>query len=215
MHALRLQQTHPGWTFWLRWMLGTSGGLVVGIIAWLLMNLVASQLAPREPGAGSPSPVIQVLIVASWSALGLGFGLGQWWVLRRELDRAGWWVLATAAGYPLGSLLPQAVLSVNNPSLAGLALPDSFGQALGGLVMLCSFGAALGVMQSLVLRGQVKRAILWIPMSIGGWLLAFAATALAFLSGIYVEPLDMLAAFFVPTASTGVGMAWLLQQGRA
>ena len=42
--------------------------------------------------------------------------------------------------------------------------------------------------------------------------LAFLLIGAAYLSGLYVEPFDMLAAFLVPTIVTGGGMLWLLRR---
>ncbi len=193
-------RTHPGgYIFWLRWMGGTIGGLVLMLLLSMPLNLAASFMMDG-PGAGSPSgPIAVVLPSLGWVLIGVSFGLGQWWVLRREFEGAGWWVLVTLVAYPLGSLLPGVLPVIDAPFR-------------GGLMMMFSFGLALGVLQWLVLRVHVHQAGWWILISILGWLLAAALTNAAYLSGLYVEPFDMLSAFLIPPAITGAGMAWLLRR---
>ncbi len=83
------------------------------------------------------------------------------------------------------------------------------------VLMPLSFGLALGVLQWLVLRPHVRNAGWWVLISVAGWALAFAATGAAYLSGLYVEPFDMLSAFLVPVIVSGAGMVWLLRPGSA
>jgi hypothetical protein len=73
------------------------------------------------------------------------------------------------------------------------------------------FGLVLGVAQWLVLRRRVPQAGWWIAITIAGWILAFLLVGVAYLSGLYVEPFDMLADLLVPTIVTGIGMLWLLR----
>jgi hypothetical protein len=197
MAILRLRRTHPGWIFWLRSMLGTTVGMLLFLITSPLLSAVMSVL-PGSPESGSVNPIAATALMAvGWAEIGACFGIGQWWALRSELRGTAWWVFATLAGYPLGNSLQRALPGLDSP-------------LYGGLTMMLSFGAALGVLQWLVLRGRFDQAGLWIPISVAGWLLAFAATGVAILSNLYVEPFDMLAAFLFPTAIDGAGIVWLL-----
>jgi hypothetical protein len=125
--------------------------------------------------------------------------VGQWLILRGHLPRTGWWILATLVGYSAPMALRWMAPGLEPPWLVGAA-------------MYLTFGIVLGVLQWLVLRGRVDRASWWIAISIGGWMLAFALTGLAVVSGLYVEPFDLLAAFFVPVAVAGGGIMWLLRR---
>ncbi len=78
--------------------------------------------------------------------------------------------------------------------------------------MFLTFGVILGILQWLTLRGRVYQAGWWVAISIAGWLAAFALTGAAIVSGLYVEPFDMLAAFIVPIAIAGAGIIWLLRR---
>jgi hypothetical protein len=125
------------------------------------------------------------------------FGLAQDQPLRKYVSRMHGWVLATAAGY--------ATLTLD--SMIPFQVP---GWLMGG-IMFHMVGTALGILQRLVLRPRVDTVGWWVVISVGGWALACAVTGLAIVSGLYVEPFDMLAAFLVPTAVSGAGMARLLQ----
>ncbi len=198
MAILRWQHTRPGWNFWLRWILGTIGGLILLLLLSVPINAIVFFFT-GGPEAGSPPPLTAALFVSlGWVVAGAAFGLGQWWALRSELAGSGWWVVATAAGYPLGGLLQQAFPGIDNPALR------SFSMAL-------SFGLAIGIAQWLFLRGRVRRAGWWVLISVAGWLLAVVATGAAYLSGLYVEPFDMLSAFLFPAGVSGAGLVWLLR----
>jgi hypothetical protein len=131
--------------------------------------------------------------------MGALFGLAQWLVLRRVLPAMRAWVLTTAIGY--------VVVFGLIPFIRFDAIPQ-----LGGVFFFLMFGVVIGVAQWIVLRGRVHQAGWWIAISAAGWALAFLLIGAAYLSGLYVEPFDMLAAFLVPTIVTGGGMLWLLQR---
>lgn len=86
---------------------------------------------------------------------------------------------------------------------------------LAGMVIFLEFGVILGALQWLVLRGRVDHAGWWIAISLAGWAMAAALIDLAYISGLYVEPFDLLAAFLVPVAVAGGGIAWLLRRSAA
>jgi hypothetical protein len=44
-----------------------------------------------------------------FAALGIVLGIAQWWFLRRQFSRAGWWVLASAAGWLVGGTTAWAL----------------------------------------------------------------------------------------------------------
>ncbi len=181
------------------WVLGTIAGTVSFLILSFPLNALFAALRPAMPEPGQPSPLLQLLISLSSAIMGAAFGLGQWLVLRTELRQAGAWVLATAVGYGVGSQIPRLLRCDGAPWLCGS-------------MMLLSYGAAIGILQWLVLRGRVYQAGWWIPISLAGWLLAFALTGVAILSGLYVEPFDMAAALLAPTMVSGAGMVWLLRR---
>jgi hypothetical protein len=79
-------------------------------------------------------------------------GVLQWLVLRRHISRGAGWMIASAAG---------AFAAINVSRV--FAASETFYVALEG--------AVLGILQWLVLRGQVKSPVWWIPASTIGWVM--------------------------------------------
>jgi hypothetical protein len=197
-----VDRAHLHWRFWLIWMSANIGGVFLFILSVPIFYAI---LVPFVPGLqdGVLVPDQQWLVSAinqlSIAALGAVIGLAQWLILRRYLPRLGWWVLATAIGYTV-------------PFMWGFFLPIQEPAWLAGASMFLMFGATLGILQWLLLRHRLIDSAWWIALSVGSWLLAYAMTGVAYLSGLYIEPFDMLAAFLVPIASAGAGMIWLLRR---
>lgn len=197
MTALHLHRTAPGWRFWSEWMFATILGALAFV--FLIAGLSAGLAALHLEGTGIDLSSFGIaMAVVSMAGLGVAIGLGQWLVLRQVLQGAGLWVLATAAGY--GALVTT-----------GWALPIREPAWLAGASAFLSFGMALGFAQWLVLRRHVSRAGWWILLNIFACELAFILTGVVILSGLYVEPFDLLVALVVPPAVTGGGMVWLLR----
>jgi hypothetical protein len=113
--------------------------------------------------------------LASQIGLWIGVGVLQWLVLRRRVSRAGWWVLASAAG---GYGIMQTGFTGYSETVR-----MSYGSLLGWTGVVALAGAVTGTFQWLVLRGQVSRAGWWVLASIVGWGLGMTA-AIAFSRGI-------------------------------
>ena len=188
-------RVRPGWRFWLAWMFVTIAG-VIGyvIIVAPILNAVSERLRGTQGELG----IGMLLGAVSAITLGATIGAAQWLVLRRQLPRTGWWILATLIGYSM----PMAFGSL----ISGLEPPW-----LASLVNFIEFGVVLGALQWLVLRGRIDHAGWWIAISIAGWAIAAALIDIAYISGLYVEPFDLLAAFIVPVAAAGCGIVWLLR----
>ena len=137
--VLRRELSQAGW-----WVAATmSGVVVVGVglaVAWAYDVVFQDG---RFDVVG-PQPVIASL--AAFAAI----GVMQWLVLRRQVARAGWWVLANVLGFVGGYLLGVSIaLALANVLCdAGLvgcsgpltsygatvyAFPPSFGTAFGGV----------------------------------------------------------------------------------
>jgi len=93
------------------------GGIAAGLFQWLVLRRRIARAGwwlPATIGAGA---AVGVVVFVSglvnrdvgWSAgVGAGgtmLGLMHWLVLRRQVARAGWWVLASTAGWVAGGLL--------------------------------------------------------------------------------------------------------------
>ena len=102
---MNLERTQVGWGFWLWWVLGSIAGLSVGALVALPMYIIVAT-SPGTLDLGRAGVVFGIVFGAS-------VGIGQWSVLRRQVARAGWWVLASivslAVGIGLGAVVGLAV----------------------------------------------------------------------------------------------------------
>jgi hypothetical protein len=146
--TMNRKQTQVGWGFWLQWVVATS---VCGAVGGVLISACIGALG--DLGGN----------VVGNTASGLVAGIGQWLVLRQWLERASWWVPATAGGFLLAA--------------SPLVLQGPLGENLGGVIATIALGLVPGTLQWLLLRRQVARAGWWVLAST---LIVFAA----FLAGV-------------------------------
>jgi hypothetical protein len=172
------QADRVGWSFWLLWVLASAAGLVLGVA---LEGVFTIDLSAHMLLSGGFTGVLAGLAVPG----GLVVGTCQWLVLRRELDRAGWWILAST---------PMLIVGQLSSFYAGLTVR----------------GIGVGLAQWLVLRRQVHGAGSWILLCAVGWTVGMAAG-----NAVYWELGWLLAnalAGAVAGAITGAGLVWLLRQ---
>jgi uncharacterized integral membrane protein len=173
------ERRYVGWKLWLSWVLLSGIGVALGLAGGFAVGF-----AIRGAISG----------VASQSVFGAVFGASvgtvQWLVLRRQVSRAGWWVLATTLGMGVGFALVRAMTSTVSKMVGGGPM---YGLVNGALV-----GTLIGAMQWLVLRWQVSRA--------GWWVLA---SALGMAVG---SALGQVAGQLAGVAMTGIALVWLLRQ---
>lgn len=191
---MKVKRSQVGLSFWLQWVLASTVGMFVGFfIGFLLIAIVINDVL-GERLAFSVFGIV----------LGIWVGILQWLVLRRCVSRAGWWVLASAAG---GYGILQAGFSGFSESL------DSFGALLSWIGIVALGGAVTGTLQLLILRRQVSRAGWWVLASTVGWGLS-VTVARAFPWG--VDDADALWALVVTGAVlglvTGGALVWMLRQ---
>jgi hypothetical protein len=195
-------RAQPGWTFWLLWMCAVVAGALAGMFASAVAFAVVGLISPATSVAGGSAGLWRTGLVTNvigFAALGAAIGFVQWWLLRRYLPGTGWWILATLGGYSAIGMFPLFSLPFTPAWLAGS-------------IMLTMVGVVLGVLQWLVLRAHVYQAGWWIVVSTAGWALAVALIGAANLTGVYVEPLDLLSVLLIPVAVAGGGMIWLLRR---
>lgn len=130
---LRRRVDRAGW-----WILLSVLGLTIGsglsfLVSQYLLQLLGLTAAFASAGA----------------AVGLGIGASQWSLLWSQFRKAGWWVLASAAGYCLGVLA-----AVNAPVMIPAGRTLIFGPEFGGLIGLVS-GAATGAAMLWLLRHPI------------------------------------------------------------
>jgi len=139
----RAQPTRSEWTFGLLWVLATTLGWVVGFaICEALKDFVESF---RSDGA----------------VIGISVGIMQWLALRRRINGAGWWILASIVGFAIGKFMADAIAQ---------ALSGTVGLVLGG----AAIGTSLGIVQWLILRRHVAQAGWWALASTMAWAVGWA-----------------------------------------
>ena len=129
---------------------------------------------------------------------GLGIGAAQWLVLRRRLAGAALWIPATGLGLAVGLAAGSSLVGYGT-ELADLALQG----AVSGL--------AVGALQALVLRRELRGALVWMLASAPLWALGWTVTTLA---GIDVERQYMVFGAYGALAyslCSGALLAWLLR----
>ncbi|MFX0201097.1 MAG: hypothetical protein ACFFCW_33680 [Candidatus Hodarchaeota archaeon] len=95
--------------------------------------------------------------------LGVIVGMAQWFVLRQQISKAGWWILATAMGRVAGN----GLISLGFTALKGLLSYSS-----ASWITQPISGAILGIAQWFVLRQQISKAGWWILATTMGVLIS-------------------------------------------
>ena len=206
-----------GWDLWLQWVLasilGYGGGTTIGnALANLVPQMTCTQsfsdsFIDRLTNFACIEPSLSLLLIVL--ILGLAGGFMQWLVLRRRIAGAGWWIPASALGFPLALVIADKALRLVGDFAAAPIL-------LGIL-----FGVLSGAMPWLVLRRQNSRAGWWLPAHLLGSLVGGALGIVAFhamaLLRLYQFPWAAGGAMFGAGlgAITGITLVWLLRQPTA
>lgn len=114
---------------------------MVGAAAAWLVGMTASVVAPEPKGTVAASLVVTVGLVVC-AVLGAILGLSQWTVLRRHVDHAGRWIVATSLAWTIGMAIILSAMAAL-PAGAGVAAITATGVLAGGLAGL-SVGAITG-----------------------------------------------------------------------
>ena len=94
------ERAQTGWGFWLWWMLASSAGGAVGVFVAVVVFVFVIFSAALDVVGGT------LLSAVLGAVLGASLGIAQWLVLRRQVSRAGWWVLANTVAFAVGGLWP-------------------------------------------------------------------------------------------------------------
>jgi len=159
------EQAAPGRSFCLKWALGNSATIGVGLflglglIFWAVPLFVFRVLLAFPSLAGSPfedvmCPVSVVNLVIAHVVLGAAIGIVQSRCLRRWIRHAGWWGLIAALGSGVSLYL---------------ALESFYREPAGLGVGVVLAGCAVGIGQWLVLRRQRARSGWWVLVSTVGF----------------------------------------------
>jgi len=101
--------------------------------------------------------------VAGWSIIGLVAGLAQWFVLRRSLRGAGWWVLASTLGGAAGGALGGYFFSLAFEFIAVVGASSTV-MTLTTVGIVMGVGLAYGIVSGGVLAWLLRNTSL-LPMA--------------------------------------------------
>ncbi len=148
-------------------------------------------------------------------------GVAQWFVLKRYIRQAGWWVLASTVGWYLGIPVTLITREIINPIITEMLLTVSQSWEAFWLHVInqCVTFAVWGVAQWLVLSRHFQQAWRWILASSVGGLVNGALAAMLTL-GLQTVAIkinaQMLGAIAYSTGwigsglVTGIMLVWLL-----
>jgi hypothetical protein len=199
---MEAKPSQVGWGFWFQWVFACTLGPVLGsIVGFIIGSIISEDII----GSSVLGEIFAYFMLGA--VLGYVVGLMQWFVLRQQISRAGWWALASAAGLAVVISAGIVVAALTNYSV-GL---DNFSVLLRWVVVMALGGAVIGMLQWLILRGQVSRAGWWMLASTVGWGLSMAvAGVFEFVAvGLFF---GLLVGGVVLGAVTGGALVWLLRQ---
>ena len=194
---MNTERAQVGWRFWLGWVVASTVGLGVGMAvplwAIVVFHGVLAYAAGGRSSALGEAVALYVFLTLIGAFGGASVGIAQWLVLRRQVARAGWWVLASIVGFALGFVVGGPLGSATTSRAVFTPVDVAVQFLLGG----AGNGAPMGIAQWLVLRRQVGRA--------GWWVLASTV-------GLAVGAFFSVAAGVIYAPITGGVLVWLLRQ---
>ncbi len=138
----------------LRQQLSRSGGWILASSVGLALGLVVGVARSAAGGDDAEAAVVSLAV------LGASVGIAQWLVLRRQVSRAGWWILVNVVGLAVGLAATLVVFGVGdgNGNVGGAvtgALQDAiFGGVIGAVV-----GAITGGVMAWLLRQPAAKEL--------------------------------------------------------
>ncbi|MCH7812525.1 MAG: hypothetical protein IID40_00760 [Planctomycetes bacterium] len=181
---MQTERKNLGWRFWGRWVLATTIGWSVGIIAaFIVAHLIA--------------PIVYIVIPHETNlVVGLCLGAGVGYMQRRfasnPITASGRWVLSTT----MGMGIPFVVVVIAHEIWSGLPF---------GLVLIVTVGGLItGLLQLRNMRRHSRRSGWWVLASIVGWGLGWLVMGLGFAVGLLIGGALL-------GAVTGGAIVWLLQ----
>jgi hypothetical protein len=137
------------------WVAASLAGWTIGGITFQTIYWVVETIAHKTMGSQAILAVVYGFVVGGVVGLivgGFSVGIAQWFILRIQMNRAGWWVLASTVSWGTGLAASAAagVFSSAPDWIVGGAILG----AIGGLVA----GAISGIVLVWLLRQPVTTA---------------------------------------------------------
>jgi hypothetical protein len=162
---------NPDKNFILKWILATMIGVTIG---WIMGILVHTSLI--------------LGLIKHVAVFGGIVGVSQWFVLRRYLSQAGWWVLMNTVGWPLGFAL-------------GISLISSWGWQLNVFLFGIIAGAVVGGLGWFILLQPSSRIMQWTLANTIGWGVGFMFSDI--LAYPFIDRFDVTPGMFLGLILTG------------
>jgi hypothetical protein len=210
MAAIKTEGGQIGWRFGIRWVLLTIAGWAIGFPLGFVLVPVAGLIIGLHEGSDSIILKLGLDNAASFIVVVAVVSLMQWLALRRVVQRAGFWVLASIIGFTISSSIHGVVCHV-------YGYPDDLGP-LGVVVWTLFFilgGTLTGLLQQRILRHQVRRSGWWVPASAAGWsLVVIGFGIVSKILGVRLLVVGLIVSSGLLGIVTGVTLIWLLRQPR-
>ena len=210
MAAIETDGGQIGWRFGIRWVLLTVAGWAIGLPLGFVLVPVAGLIIGLHEGSDSIILKLGLDNAALFIVVAAVVSLMQWLALRRVVQRAGFWVLASIIGFTISSSIHGVVCHV-------YGYPDDLGP-LGAQVWTLFFilgGTLTGLLQQRILRHQVRRSGWWVPASAAGWgLVVIGFGIVSKILGVRLQVVGLIASSGLLGIVTGVTLIWLLRQPR-
>jgi hypothetical protein len=139
------------------------GGAIIGLFQWRVLRQYVRGSAWTILGSSAGFTLGFIVgyavggppldFIVGFAAVGLLGGIAQWFALRRQFDRAAWWVLVSSLGFTLGGLLGLAVI---------LPIGDAIDAAIGGPIAFAIILAILGAVGGALGGATSGLGLLWL-----------------------------------------------------
>lgn len=210
------QNSHNGLILWERWVLATAAGQVVGLTAIAAINATLTKTDNLN---------MYAILLSIGAVEGAVIGFFQWLVLRRYIDKAIWWIVATTGGAILAWLMGLAVSILMALAFAYGGDGQHYLELMLGVIFLgFGVGAILGFAQWLILRtslrAYIRQASWWTATNALAWglglLVAFMGTGIETTSKFSAQTMLISAATGAAMGTviggiTGIALVWLLK----
>jgi hypothetical protein len=186
----------PKWFLYPGWVALSAISLLLAVAVYLVLISPIAKIVGDKILVGGQSRITEdfLLPYIFCPTLGPANGLLQYLLLRRYLPRMGWWIVATALGWPLALFGADRLY-------ATLSTTFDVNSVWFVVVKIILTGGTIGLVQWFVLRQRVHHAAWWILANVLGW----------GISGMLSRWLDLWV-FGAPAIATGVALWLLLDQ---